>query len=258
MDGSGITVERPDAGVSAPWDAAALDTGSLEPVDADTATPPCGGSALSLDGSNYALFPRLVADDFTLEAWIQTTTSRTGNGAFYSRPVFDADVAGGTGMNDFTAGVLDDRYVFGAGNPDTTVSGSTLVTSGEWVHVAVTRQAATGQIQIIINGSLDATGVLPNTNSLTSSASIGLGGIPDARRFVGLIDEVRLWSVVRSVDEIAASMRSRLSGSEPRLVGYYPFEDLGPNQTADLSTSAQPATIYGAQYAASSALCPAL
>jgi Concanavalin A-like lectin/glucanases superfamily len=257
--GSGVALEHPDGG-RAPTDAGVdpglPDTDAVEPPDAGT--PSCLGSALSLDGTNYALIPRLVADDFTLEAWIQTTTSRTGNGAFYSRPVFDSDVVGGDGTNDFVAGVLDDRYVFGAGNPDTTLAGSTPVTSGEWVHVAVTRQAATGQVRIIINGSLDATAVLPNTSSLVDSATIALGGLVDGRHFIGLIDEVRLWSVARSVDEIAASSRSRLSGSEPGLVGYYPFEDLGPNQTADLSTSAQPATLFGAQYAASSALCPAL
>jgi Concanavalin A-like lectin/glucanases superfamily len=226
--------------------------------DATAEVPACTGFALSLDGTNFAVVPRLVADDFTLEAWIQTTSSRSGNGAFYSRSVFDADVVGGSNVDDFTAGVLADRFAFAVGNPDTTVEGTTLVTTGEWVHVAVTRQASTGQLQLFVNGLLDGSTIAPNQNPLAAPMSISFGGVALVRNYIGLMDEVRIWNVVRSAEQLASSLRVRLSGSEPGLVGYYPFEDRGPTQTADLSTSAAHAEVVGANYATSSALCPAL
>lgn len=39
------------------------------------------------------------------------------------------------------------------------------------------------------------------------------------------MDEVRLWSVVRTQAEIIGSMRSKLAGTEPNLVAYWRFDD---------------------------------
>ena len=56
------------------------------------------------------------------------------------------------------------------------------------------------------------------------------------RRFGGLIDEVRIWNVARTQPQIQADYNSYLTGSEPNLVGYWNFEEGGPNQFAqDLS-----------------------
>jgi hypothetical protein len=61
---------------------------------------------------------------------------------------------------------------------------------------------------------------------------------------------------VRSAQEIAAGMRQRPTGSEEGLVGYYPFEDQGTAQTADLSSRGLTATLTGnSVYEPSSALC---
>ncbi len=254
---SGVVTPGPD-GVSPPLDASvpvpAADAAAIDP--GDTELPACAGFALSLDGSNYASIPRLVQDDFTLEAWIKTATSRVGNSAFYAYPVFDADIIGSGDNDDFLAGVMNDRFVFGVGNPDTTVEGITAVTTDAWVHVALTRQAATGQLRVIVNGALDGTAVAPNRNALSAQMNIALGGAALVRNFVGLIDEVRIWNVARSVEDIASSFRSRLSGSESGLVGYYTFEDRGASVTADLSATGAPAVFMGApSYAPSSALC---
>src|SRR5690606_24359487 len=41
--------------------------------------------------------------------------------------------------------------------------------------------------------------------------------------FTGLIDEARIWNVVRSATDIAANMACELSGDEPGLLAYYNF-----------------------------------
>jgi hypothetical protein len=43
--------------------------------------------------------------------------------------------------------------------------------------------------------------------------------------FHGEIDEIRIWSVARSPEQIRAAMSGRLSGREPGLVGYWAFDD---------------------------------
>jgi Concanavalin A-like lectin/glucanases superfamily len=248
-----------DAGEASPPPAnpePVVDAGGPPPPE--PAVPPCLGWALRLDGSNFASFPRVFEDDFTLEAWLQTTASRNGNSGFYGLGVFDADVAGAGANDDFATGVLNDRYAFAVGNPDTTVQGITPVTTGQWVHVAVTRRRSTGQLAIFVNGVLDAVAVTPNRAALAAAQSIVLGGATPERHFVGLIDEVRIWNVVLGAEQLASNLRVPPSGSEDGLVGYYSFEDQGPSETADGSPLGLAATLTGGpvSYAPSSALCP--
>ena len=42
--------------------------------------------------------------------------------------------------------------------------------------------------------------------------------------FIGQIDEVRVWNVARTVDEIRSDMNTQLNGDEPGLVGYWKFD----------------------------------
>jgi Concanavalin A-like lectin/glucanases superfamily len=214
------------------------------------------GLALQLDGATFAAVPRLVENDFTLEAWVKTAESLPGPSAFNGRAIFDSDVIGMGDQNDFEAAVLNDRIAFGVGGPDTTVQGLTVVTSDEWVHVAVTRQAANGQLQIFLNGALEAVATAPNRGALSGRPNLAFGGFSATRKFIGALDEIRVWSVLRSGAQISGNMRERLSGSEVGLVGYYAFEDRGSAATADASAMGITATLTGnPTYVTSTALC---
>jgi Concanavalin A-like lectin/glucanases superfamily len=251
-------VEVPDAGAASlpPEDLLPTPGGGASPPDPDVEVPACLGSALSLDGSTFASVPRVIEDDFTVEVWIQTTESLTGNSGFYGLAVFDADVPGSGQNDDFSGSVLNDRFAFAVGNPDTTVQGITPVSTGQWVHVAVTRRRSTGQLIIIINGVPDAVAVVPNRAALAAAMTISFGGSSLERNFIGLIDEVKIWNVVRDPAQIASNMRVRPNGSEEGLIGYYSFEDQASSQTADGSSMGLAATLTGAPvYVPSSALC---
>lgn len=240
----------PDPGSAGP---APLDPASPDPVE----VPECVGAALELDGATFASLPRVVDGDFTLEAWIKTVASLPGDSAFIGRAVFDADVIGMGQQNDFAVTVLDERLAFGVGNPDTTLQSLSAVATDQWVHVAVTRLASNGQLRIFINGALNASGVAPNRNLLAGRAELAIGGFTASRKFIGSIDEVKIWSLVRSVDAIASTLRERPNGSEEGLVGYYSFEDQGTTQTADGSALGLVAGLTGSpSYVSSTALCP--
>jgi Concanavalin A-like lectin/glucanases superfamily len=218
--------------------------------------PACVGLALQLDGATFAAVPRVVDNDFTLEAWIKTEASLTGLSASNGRAIFDSDVIGMGSMNDFAVSVLNDRIAFGVGGPDSSVQGLTVVTSDAWVHVAVTRRAATGQLQVFVNGALDAVATAPNRAPLAARPDLAFGGFSASRKFIGAIDEVRVWNVLRSDAQISGNMRERLSGSEEGLVGYYVFEDRGTVETADASAMGVTATLTGnPTYVTSTALC---
>ena len=71
--------------------------------------------------------------------------------------VIDRDVYGGGDRGDFGISLLDGRVVFGAskGSAGATICGATNVLDGAWHHVAVTRRASDGRMQLWVDGALD-------------------------------------------------------------------------------------------------------
>lgn len=95
-----------------------------------------------------------------------------------------------------------------------------------WYHVAGTYDGV--RLSLYVNGTLvtnrSATGAL---HSDASDLFIGLGD-PSSRTgeyFHGCLDEIRLWSVARSPEQIRAGMGAVLVGSEPGLEACWNFDD---------------------------------
>jgi hypothetical protein len=95
--------------------------------------------------------------------------------------------------------------------------------------VAVTRKKSAEELQIFINGVADRSVTdSSQTSSLTASASLQIGGNPNDKRYYhGMIDEVRVWNVVRTAAEIADNKGHSLAGNEAGLVGYWRFDEGG-------------------------------
>jgi Concanavalin A-like lectin/glucanases superfamily len=277
MLGSGGTF----GGGGTPGSGGLMGTGGAMPTDASGDTPvatddargdsapvfpprtTCAGYAMRFSSLafSYLAISRPVQNDMTIEAWIKTSTPSTVGPQFWQGiPIVYADLSGT--RNDFGTVILNDHFSFGLGiTPnlgDQTVEGTTVVTTGQWVHVAATRTQATGLVQVFVNGTLENSRVLPNTNPLSDNPTITIGGnVVDGRYYNGDMDEVRLWTVVRSPAEIAATMRSRVFGDEPGLVGYWRFDDPGAAMPLDTSTTGAVATPVAVDWVPSDApICP--
>jgi hypothetical protein len=214
----------------------------------------CAGYAVVFNGFAYGTISnRPVEDDFTLEAWIKTTDARTGmNNFFEGSGLIYADVPGKA--NDFGSSLINGRFAFGVGNPDTTIVSTSTVNTGQWVHVAATRKMSTGEIQVFVNGTMEASLIVAQTSSLNASVSMSLGAnVNDARYFTGSMDEVRIWNVVRTQSEISTNMHKRMNGNETGLVGYYRFDQPGADTAKDLSPKMGDATLVGPDWAVSDA-----
>jgi len=217
----------------------------------------CAGHALDLGGAGYLQTSRIVQDDFTLEAWIKTsTTSLTGTNFYEGNGLLYADVGGPA--NDFGSSILNDHFAFGVGNPDTTIQSFSAVTTGQWVHVAATRNKSTGEIQILVNGQLEASMTVAQTSSLTAPTMLTIGANTiDGRYFTGVIDEIRIWNVVRTEAEIASTLHKTLDGTDPGLVTYYRLDESDGTFALDGSPSKNDATLSGGTWVLSDApICP--
>jgi hypothetical protein len=229
--GSGTTGGTAGSGGSA-------GTGDTDAAIADVAADRgsiCTGNALQFNGTGtYGTITRIVQDDFTLEAWIKTGATLTGTNFWEGNGLVYADVM--ATVNDFGSSILNGKFAFGVGNPDTTIQSTSVVNSGQWVHVAATRSKITGQIQVFVNGNAENMATPTQTQSLTAPMNITIGGNTiNSRYYSGTMDELRIWSVVRTGAEIAQAMRQRLVGNETGLVGYWHFDEASGNTAADSS-----------------------
>ena len=95
-----------------------------------------------------------------------------------------------------------------------------------WSHIAISYSPSTG-INVYMNGNL--------MYQTPASGIVNCGGVPlriGARvdpvyteYFNGAIDDVRLWNVVRSQNDIKQNMSNELTGSESGLIGYWKFDE---------------------------------
>lgn len=97
--------------------------------------------------------------------------------------------------------------------------------TGEWTHLAATFSAATSDVKIYVNGLPRAVTGPHFIHSLhTNNQPFIVGSRAGTFDFLdGKIDEVRVWNVARTPEEIAANYTAELSGAEAGLVGYWKF-----------------------------------
>jgi probable HAF family extracellular repeat protein len=191
------------------------------------------GLALDLNRSNseiqnnrvpqYGTDPRFnpnQGDRFTLEAWVNPAAG--GSRTILSRG------AGDNSRSEFILQLAQhaeaSRLAFmAAGEWDYSVG---TIPTNRWTHVAVTFDGSVKRF--FINGSLDtfASRAGPFFKSTESQLFIGIQGSEcQCNPFVGALDEVRVWNLVRSNSEIRASMNEVLTAATPGLLRYYRFEE---------------------------------
>lgn len=166
------------------------------------------GNALAFDGANdYVRINNGLPASFTISCWIKTTQvfqqvtpTYDGTGIIWS------DVGGGA--NDFVLGGTRsaggvNRLSFFIGSGNVTTTGTLPINSGQWTHIAATRNANNGEVKLYVNGTLDVTNVA-GLAVLNANPNIHIGGNTlDNRYFNGAIDDVRFYSRVLTQAEIA-------------------------------------------------------
>jgi len=162
------------------------------------------GKCFEFNGQNsYIELERVVQDDFTLMAWIKTDTPGIQLGAqgYQGSGLIWSDVSGVA--NDFILAVLGPKLSFFCGNPDLSVNSDADVVTGEWVHVAGTRDVGQGKISIYVDGKHEKTIDHANKGSLNALPTIAVGAnVLDSRYYTGLIDEVRIFDAALTEQEI--------------------------------------------------------
>jgi len=202
------------------------------------------GNSLEFDGiddyidcGNDTQFD-ITSTNIAIEAWIYPTDFKTN---FWKNTILG---------KDYWMGVSEAGYVFRFGGVNGTLSfvfGSIvgwqeinapdILTLNAWQHVAVVYDGS--NFSLYLNGESVVT--QSQSNSITSSpVNLCIGqspGDPLNRNMAGKMDEIRLWNIPRSTQQIRENMYLSLIGTEPGLIGNWQFNEGSGNQTLE--------TVYG-------------
>ncbi|BDA49076.1 probable Sushi, von Willebrand factor type A, EGF and pentraxin pentraxin domain-containing protein at C-terminar half [Coccomyxa sp. Obi] len=225
----------------------------------------CEDSASHSGGAGHALlfsdhapvlrnFKNFASDAFTFEAWVSTSDyCHRGGVMSYALDTKETDASKrDQAANHFV--IFDPYDVIACHDfqyldlwPDPnrvscmsafnrTHTANFIDRRGDWHHLAVTwSKAGNGRTRIYKDGLLMAETASGKTNPLQSGGAFMLGGEQDcyggctdaSQAFYGLMDEVRLWKVERTQDNILKFMR-RTGGSldnHNELVAYWKFNE---------------------------------
>ena len=95
----------------------------------------------------------------------------------------------------------------------------------DWTHVALSHDGSL--MRLYINGVLDTAtpNSIPGVTDFTVPIRIGNQAGSTSNDFIGMIDQVRIWSVARSTAEIQAEMTATVQFTPPTLSGFWAMQD---------------------------------
>ena len=206
--------------------------------------------AVTLDGSHYMAIntseiPPLPQDDYAVELWVKAG-EQTSEAQLLQ--------LGEVGLS-LTA---DGQLQLESNNSQLSIVNSQL-NDNVWHHVALSVLRG-GNANIYVDGVEKATVSADKVGSLGSDmlligARRTLQDVQQSevlytydRQLKATIDEVRIWKATMSAKQLKKQRKVRLTGAEPGLVAYYPFESKTLNAQNQIVTNGSPADLCGSGY----------
>ena len=190
---------------------------------------------------------RLSDTDFTLEAWIYQISQNYWHNAIIVKRTRESQSGWFWATRGEVFPPTGHLFFQISGGNDPLVESSTTIPLKIWTHVSVVFTKADQTVKMFINGRLDAQKLDMPIPNPTTTATLRIGtdspGVDEhLHKFHGEIDEVRIWNIARSQEEIQATMDAKLHGDEEGLVGYWNFDD---GTADDLSPYGNNGTLMG-------------
>jgi hypothetical protein len=192
--------------------------------------------ALVPDGAKLHL-----SGQMTVEAWIKPDESVAGRKASY---VLSKWATGSGFWVRMAGGRQPLELQFGIG--DQSFNAPYTPPMDQWTHVALVCDG--NEARLLVNGKIVAKPALAAALKANDATfCIGWSVSHEGANWRGMIDEVRLWSAARTPEQIQETMRRRLEGNEPGLVGYWDDEPWRWSPMADLTGNGNDAEFGGSR-----------
>jgi hypothetical protein len=183
---------------------------------------------------------------FTLECWMNIEKD-----PFRAREILGKWGIGGSyndeyGLDFPTRGILE-LTISGTSGGMTEIR-SNKIPPYTWTHFAGVFDSASVSYKLFINGILE-TSMTPSTITMNRDTDepfrMGTYDFYFHPNFKGHLDEVRIWNVARTQEEIQVDMHRELGGNEPGLVGYWKFNEGSGDTAYDSSSNNNDGTLHG-------------
>jgi len=183
-------------------------------------------NALHFDGTNDRVncgntnATQITGNQITVEAWIKPTAFGT---EYWRNNIVNKETwtpEAGYMLRCGAGGKLN--FTLGNGTWHELVSSSSVLSLNVWQHVAGTYDGS--YMRIYKNGNIVDSMAASFGNISNANAALTIGDYAGGGRYYnGAIDEVRIWNVVRTKQQLQAAMNSELCAGQPGLKVYYRF-----------------------------------
>ena len=168
-------------------------------------------STTQVNVPNDGTFDWLATDSFSIEFWMKTDPASTcsGNQVVVGRKGNSGGLFWVGCYDGGTAGFeLYDKDGNGTG-----VGGTTSLTDGQWHHVVGVRDGEVNQILIYVDGLLENSVPVTYSTGFDFSVPLNIGwlNLNNGYNFVGVLDEVALYSSALSNAEVLQQMNDKVS-----------------------------------------------
>lgn len=169
---------------------------------------------ISPPGQTYDSWQSVLGGSFTFSVWVKTTEEK---GSDNSNPYFGATViwaynAADNANDTIPISLTGSKVGFltrgDGGAAESLNSSPTIVNDGDYHHIVVTRDATTGEKKIYVDGNLEGS-QFGTTDPLNSEDDLAIGGASylidgdgNFSSFIGLLDDVQMYSGVLSAQEV--------------------------------------------------------
>jgi hypothetical protein len=176
------------------------------------------GTALNFDGSNFAVDEtnsiNIANSDFTIEFWARNPSATPGWIIGHNDTAQGLTIGFSSTTSTFECSMGNNKAYSTLANPGWSY----------WHHWAISFDSTDYTQTIYFDGEWLTENTATGPYDLTGNFYIGCGAA-QYTPFTGQIDDVRVWSTVRTETEIQANMYSPLNGAESDLLAYWRMDE---------------------------------
>lgn len=175
-------------------------------------------NSLTLNGNYYLTTPISVAmPNLTIEMWVKILDLSKNNNII-GKGLTSSDTWDELLINTVPNGGL---YIDTSGTQSNQcIQISNVISANQWMYIALTK-ASDSKLNVYINGILKTSATI---STITNGMPILIGRTNRGTTCNCLIDEIRLWNITRSSQDIQLNYNRVLKGTESGLVFYYNFD----------------------------------
>jgi hypothetical protein len=183
-----------------------------------------------------------VAGDWTAEMWFKDTDNYEHNARYLMAK--DDGVTGNFMIATEWRKIGGGELVSWANQVASYDLGANGFKGTDWHHVAVVFQPASAAATLYLDGALKATqSGLSWTAGSTKPLGMCARSATDGEPLKGALDDVRMWQVARTAEQIAAHYKTQITG-DPDLVANWTFDDGSGTTAKDATGNGHDATLH--------------